>query len=253
MPRIASKTPADLAKMRRAGKVVAAALQLVREEARPGLSTEELDEMVEALIRERGAEPAFKGYRGFPASICTSINEQVVHGIPGPRTLKDGDILSVDIGSILDGFYGDAAVTVTIGNCSREAKRLIDVTREALNAGLEVIRAGVRISEIGRTIQQTVREAGFDVVRKYTGHGIGSQMHEPPQIPNYAASWPSVSSPRLPAGATVAIEPMVNAGSYKVKELKDGWTVVTQDGELSAHFEHTVAVEERGPAIMTVL
>lgn len=252
MPPIASKTPAELAKMREAGRVVARALKLVREEARPGLTTGRLDEMVEELIRAEGAEPAFKGYRGFPASICASLNEQVVHGIPGPRELKAGDILSVDVGALLKGYYGDAAITLPIGECSREAHRLIDVTRRALQAALSVIRPGVRIHEISGAVQETARKAGFSVVQKYTGHGIGSQMHEPPQVPNFTGSW-SRRGPALPAGATVAIEPMVNAGTYKVEELEDGWTVVTLDGMLSAHFEHTVAVEEHGPVIMTAL
>lgn len=252
MPRIAAKTPAELAKMRKAGRVVARALELVREEARPGLTTGRLDEMVEELIRSEDAEPAFKGYRGFPASTCTSINEQVVHGIPGPRELKEGDILSVDVGALLNGYYGDAAITVPIGEISPRAQEIIDVTRRALDAALGVIRPGVRISEIGRAVQNIAREAGFSVVRKYTGHGIGKQMHEPPQVPNFTGTW-SRRGPALPAGATVAIEPMINAGTYKVKELKDGWTVVTRDGKLSAHFEHTVAVQAHGPAIMTVL
>ena len=253
MTRIVPKTPAELAKMRRAGKVVAKALELVKEEACPGLTTQRLDEMVEDLIRQSGADPAFKGYRGFPASICTSINEQVVHGIPGPRQLEEGDILSVDVGALLNGYYGDAAITVPIGDITDEAQRLIEVTREALNAAIMVLRPDVTIAEIGQAVQDTVEEAGFSVVRKYTGHGIGSQMHEDPQIPNFVGSWPSGRGPSLPEGATVAIEPMVNAGSYDVRELSDGWTVITEDGKLSAHFEHTVAVEEHGPTIMTVV
>ncbi|MFP4175636.1 MAG: type I methionyl aminopeptidase [Planctomycetota bacterium] len=250
MTSIATRKPPELAGMKKAGRIVARALDVVKEEARAGMTTGELDAMVEELIRDNGARPAFKGYRGFPASICTSINEEVVHGIPGERRLEDGDILSVDIGSELDGYYGDAAITVPVGEVSRESRRLIDTTRRALDAAIDVIRAGVTLDEIGRAVENEAIGQGFSVVRQYTGHGIGTQMHESPQIPNFPAG---NGRTVLPAGATVAIEPMINAGTHRVKQLDDGWTVVTKDGRRSAHFEHTIAVEENGPSIMTVL
>jgi len=251
MAQIKVKSPSELAKMRQAGKVVAEALELMRREAKPSVKTKSLDEMVEDLIRSRDCVPAFKGYRGYPATVCTSINEQVVHGIPDARELKSGDLLSVDVGAFYQGYAGDAAITVEIGECEPEARRLLEVTREALEAALEVVRAGVRVSEISTAIQQTAEAAGFQVVRQYTGHGIGSALHEDPQVPN-AVGRPFGKGPALPRGAAVAIEPMVNAGVYEVEVLSDGWTVVTKDRKLSAHFEHTVVVEEHGPVVLTV-
>jgi len=251
MAQVRPKSPAELAKMRAAGRVVAEALELVRAQARPSVTTESLDRIVEDLIIRRGCVPAFKGYRGYPATICTSINEQVVHGIPSGRRLKEGDLLSVDVGAFHEGYAADAAITVEIGDCSAEARRLTETTREALQAALDVIKAGVRVGEISRAIQRTAEAAGFSVVTQYSGHGIGSAMHEEPQIPNAVAPG-LLRGPVLARGVTVAIEPMVNAGTHEVEVLGDGWTVVTKDRRLSAHFEHTVAVEENGPMILTV-
>jgi len=251
MARIGVKTPAELSKMREAGRIVAAALRLVRQEAVPSVTTAKLDAMVEELILSLGGTPAFKGYRGYPASICTSINEQVVHGIPGPVELKEGDLLSVDAGVFYKGYAADAAVTLEIGECDAEARRLHRVAEEALKAALAAVRSGVRVSEISRAIQDTAERAGFGVVRKYTGHGIGRALHEEPQVPNYVGVGPSADGPALPRGATIAIEPMVTEGTYHVRELSDGWTVVTRDGKRCAHVEHTVAVEDHGPLILT--
>ena len=253
MARIRSKSPAELAKMREAGRVVAEALELIRQEAGPSVTTKSLDAIVEDLIRSRGCTPAFKGYRRFPASICTSLNEQVVHGIPGDVKLKDGDLLSVDVGAVYEGYVGDAAATFEIGTCTAEARRLVEATRRTLDAALQVVRAGVRVAEISAAIQRTAEAAGFQVVRQYTGHGIGKCMHEEPQIPNAVMGGAMRASPVLPRGATIAIEPMVNAGTGEVEVLDDGWTVVTKDRRLSAHFEHTVVVEKDGPVILTVL
>jgi len=252
VPEISVKSPHELAIMRKAGRLVAQALQLVAQNARPSVTTGELDRMVEDFIVSRGASPAFKGYRGYPCTICTSVNEQVVHGIPGPRKLKEGDLLSVDAGVFLEGYASDAAITIQIGQCNTEAQRLVRVTRNALNEALAVIRPGVRVSRIARAIQSVVEKNGFTVVRDYSGHGIGRALHEEPQIPNYVSEWLLRHDPILPEGATVAIEPMVNAGTYKVRVQDDGWTVVTRDGRLSAHFEHTVAVGPEGPVVLTL-
>ncbi len=253
MGRVTAKTPAELARMRQAGRIVAEALQLVREQAAPAVTTESLDRMVEELILRRGGTPAFKGYRGYPTSICTSINEQVVHGIPGPVELKEGDLLSVDTGVFYEGYAGDAAITVEIGKCSEEARRLKQVAQQALEAALEVVRPGVRVAEISRAIQQTAESAGFSVVREYTGHGIGSALHEEPSVPNYVSPSQLMGGPVLPEGATIAIEPMVNAGTHRVEVLGDGWTVVTKDGKACAHVEHTIAVDKDGAMILTAL
>jgi methionyl aminopeptidase len=249
---INTKTPSEQAKMRRAGKVVAEALELVKNEAKPGVTTAELNDMVEGLFRERDAKPAFKGYRGFPAAICTSVNEQVVHGIPGKYVLKDGDLLSVDVGCFVDEYAGDAAISVPVGQCDEDVLALLKATRESLEAGLMAIRGGVRIAEISRAIQNYAEGKGYSVVRQYTGHGIGRSMHEPPEIPNFVSSKWFDRSPRLSVGAAIAVEPMLNAGSHEVEVLDDGWTVVTKDRKLSAHFEHTVVVGEDGPILMTV-
>ena len=252
MTRIVPKTPAELSKMRRAGRIVAEALELVKQEARPSVTTESLDKMVEELIRRRGAQAAFKGYRGFPATICTSINEQVVHGIPGPVKLNEGDLLSVDVGAFFDGYASDAAITIEIGRCSPEARRLTQVTQEALQAALAVVQAGRRVVEVSRAIEQVAESAGFSVVRQFTGHGIGAALHEEPQVPNFTSPSAVTSSPTLPRGATIAIEPMVNAGEHQIEVLSDGWTVVTKDRKLSAHFEHTVAASRKGPIVLTL-
>jgi len=235
--------------MRAAGRVAARALRLVGESVRPGVTTERLDRIAEEAIRAAGATPAFKGYHGFPATICASPNDVVVHGIPGSAPLKEGDILSVDVGAIVDGYYGDCAATFAVGTVSAEASALMDTTRLALEAGIERCRVGMRLYDISAAVQRVAEAAGFSVVREYVGHGIGRLMHEEPQIPNAGQAG---TGPTLAEGMVFAIEPMVNAGTAAVRALDDGWTVVTQDGALSAHFEHTVAITADGPEIMTV-
>ncbi len=215
----------------------------------PGISTGELDRKADEFIRKQGGTPAFKGYRGFPGSICTSVNEQVVHGIPSAKkVLKDGDIVSIDLGVIYEGFYGDAAYTYPVGEISEEATRLMKITEESLVMGIEAACDGNRISDIGHAVQNHVERNGFSVVRSFVGHGIGKQLHEEPQIPNFG---PPGRGIRLKSGMTLAIEPMVNAGKYDVVILDDGWTAVTRDGSLSAHFEHTIAVTGNGPRVLT--
>lgn len=252
MSRIKPKTDEEIEKMRRAGRLVGQVLQIVKEEAEPGVTTGHLDEIAETYFREHGGRPAFKGYQGYPATLCTSINEEVVHGIPGERELKDGDILSVDAGVFIDGYAGDAAVTVLVGNCSDEARKLVDVTKKSLERAIEVIRPDVPVGEISRAVQKEVEKNGFNVVRKYTGHGIGKELHQPPQVPNFIAGRRTPRRPVLPEGTTVAIEPMVDVGNGKTKVLSDGWTVVTAEGGLSAHFEHTMAVTAHGADVLTV-
>jgi len=237
--------------MRRAGAVVAEVLERIREIAQPGITLEELDREAEALIRRRKGVPLFKGYHGFPASICASVNEEVVHGIPGPRKLQEGDILSTDVGVRLDGYCGDAAVTFGIGRIGPDAERVIRVARTALDRAIAVVRAGCRVSDISAAIQRYVESEGCSVVRKYTGHGIGREMHEEPQVPNFVSG--AMADPGLRAGNVLAIEPMVNLGGPEVEVLENGWTVVTKDRSLSAHFEHTVAVREDGADVLTVL
>ena len=244
------KSDPEIEKMRRAGVLVAKAFEAIREMIRPGITTEDLDRLAERVITESGGIPAFKGYRGFPASICASVNEQVVHGIPDQRLLKSGDILSVDIGTIVEDFYGDAAVTFAIGEISDEAKRLLSVTEASLRAAIEKACLGNRLSDISHTVQSYVEQQGFSVVRDYVGHGIGRSMHESPQIPNFGKPG---RGPRLEAGMVLAIEPMVNAGDYQVETLDDNWTVVTADRSLSAHFEHSIAITKEGPEILTCL
>ena len=237
--------------MRRAGAIVAEVLAFCRRKAYPKMRLGDLDREVETLIRRRKGIPLFKGYRGFPASICASINEEVVHGIPGSRRLKEGDILSVDCGVKRDGYCGDGAVTFGIGAVSEDAEHLIAVTRTALERGLAAIRAGIRVSAISRAVQVYAESQGCSVVRKYTGHGIGQEMHEEPQVPNFVSRM--MADPVLRSGMVVAIEPMVNVGRYEVEVLANGWTVVTKDRSLSAHFEHTVAVKDDGPDVLTAL
>jgi methionyl aminopeptidase len=215
----------------------------------PGVSTADLDAAAEAKVRAAGAEPAFKGYRGYPATLCASVNEQVVHGIPNRRALAAGDIVSLDMGVRLNGYYGDSAITVPIGPVSEEVTRLLRVTQEALESGIAQIKVGGRISDIGHAIQRFVEAEGFSVVREFVGHGIGAALHEEPQIANYGEPG---RGPRLAEGMTLAIEPMVNMGKPAVKVLADGWTAVTKDGSLSAHFEHTVAVTNNGPDVLTM-
>jgi methionyl aminopeptidase len=253
---IVYKSPEDLDRMRRAGRIVAGTIDRVVKAVRPKVSTAELDAVAEAYIHEQGATPSFKGYGGgngrvaFPASICTSINEEIVHGIPSrDRTVTEGDLLKLDFGAIWEGFHGDAAVTVIVGDPpSAEADKLVRVTEEALEAGISQIRPGGRLSDIGAAVEQVARGAGFEVVREYVGHGIGRSLHEDPQIPNYGRPG---RGPVLKPGLVVAVEPMVNVGGWETLVLPDLWTVVTEDGSLSAHFEHTIAVTEDGHEILT--
>ena len=244
------KSPDEIAKMRRAGRIVAGTIDRVLAEVRPGLATSRLDAVAEAYIREQGALPSFKGYRGFPASICVSINHEVVHGIPSPRrVLREGDVLSLDFGAIWDGYHADSAVTVFVGDPpSSEAEKLVRVTEEALGSAISRIRPGARLSDISHAVQEVVEGAGFSVVREYVGHGIGRSLHEDPQVPNYG---PPGRGPELRPGLVLAVEPMVNAGGWETRVLADGWTVVTADGSLSAHFEHTIAVTEDGHEVLT--
>ncbi len=246
---ISLKTAGEIEKMRQAGQAVAETLAGLRALVRPGVTTRELDRFAEDALRARGMRPAFKGYRGYPASICASPNEVVVHGIPSARRLEEGDILSIDLGAEYEGYYGDAAVTLPVGSVSKEAERLLQVTEQALALGLEQARPGNRLHDISWAIQRCAEDAGYGVVRDYVGHGIGRAMHEDPQVPNVGRAG---SGPRLQAGMVLAIEPMVNAGTADVQLLEDGWTVVTADRRLSAHFEHTVAIREEGPDVLTL-
>lgn len=246
---ITLRNSAEIEKMRRAGRLTAAALQKVAEEVREGISTAELDRIADDFIREQGGEPSFLGYRGFPKSITVSINEEVVHGIPGRRRLAKGDLVSIDLGVVKDAYHGDAAVTVVVGETSPEKQKLLEVTRQALELGIAQARVGNRLTDISHAIQSHVESAGFAVVRDLVGHGIGRAMHEDPQIPNYG---PPGYGPLLQAGMVMALEPMVNQGTHRVAVLPDKWTVVTADGSCSAHFEHTVAVTENGPVILTL-
>jgi methionyl aminopeptidase len=245
------KSPDEVDKMRVAGRIVAATIDAVLGAVRPGVSTADLDAVAEGFIREREATPSFKGYRGFPASICASLNEEVVHGIPSPkRILKEGDVLSLDFGAIWEGYHADSAVTVFVGEPpSAEAEKLVRVTEDALEAGISQIRPGGRLSDISHAVQQVVEGAGFSVVREYVGHGIGRNLHEDPQIPNYGLPG---RGPELRPGLVVAVEPMVTMGDWRTRVLADDWTVVTADGSLAAHFEHTIAVTEGGREILTV-
>jgi len=245
---ILKKSERELAYMRDAGRVVALTLKELEKAIRPGVTTGELDAIAEAFIRRQGAEPAFKGLYGFPATICASVNEEVVHGIPGTRRLQEGDIISIDVGTMLNGYCGDGAATFPVGSVSQEAVQLLWVTEEALKRGVAQAVAGNRLSDISHAIQRWVEEHGFSVVRDFVGHGIGRQMHEEPQVPNFG---PPGRGPRLETGMTLAIEPMVNAGTHEVRVLEDNWTVVTRDGKLSAHFEHTVAVRDGVAEILT--
>ncbi|QEK11189.1 type I methionyl aminopeptidase [Crassaminicella thermophila] len=244
------KSSNEIDYMKEAGKIVAYVHEVVRDAIKPGITTKELDEIAEREIIKHGAIPAFKGYHGFPASICASINEEVVHGIPGLKTLKDGDIISVDIGAVYKGYNGDAAKTHPVGKVSDEALKLIQVTKESFYEGLKFCRVGNRLSDISHAVQNHVENNGFSVVRDFVGHGIGKDMHEDPQIPNFG---PPGKGPRLRDGMVLAIEPMVNMGTYKVKVLQDNWTVVTLDNKLSAHYEHTVAITKDDPIILTSL
>ena len=246
---IVLKTEQEIGYMRDAGRIVGQTLAVIKKAISPGITTQELDHIAEQFIRRAGGVPAFKGYCGFPASICSSINEQVVHGIPGPRQLKDGDVISIDIGVKLNRYYGDAAITVPVGEVDAEILKLLSVTEQALNKGIEQAIKGNRLSDISHAVQLHAEAYGYGVVRDYVGHGIGQRMHEDPQIPNYG---PPGRGPLLKSGMTLAIEPMINYGTPDVEVLVDDWTVVTVDRKISAHFEHTVAITEGEPEILTL-
>jgi len=242
------KSRQEIEKMRKSNVLVAAILEELKKKIRPGVKTIELDRLSEEMALKKGARPAFKGYRGYPYSLCTSVNSEVVHGMPSERELKEGDIVSLDFGILNDGYYGDAAVTVGVGEITPAAKRLLRVTEEALYRGIAKVKAGNRIGDVSAAIQGHAEAAGFSVVRDLVGHGIGKNLHEDPQVPNYGTSGRGIE---LKPGMVFAIEPMVNEGTYRVDILRDGWTVVTADGKLSAHFEHSVAITENGPVILS--
>jgi methionyl aminopeptidase len=245
------KSERELAIMRKSGRIVGKILDEMCKMVQPGITTGELDRFAEARTKELGAVPAFKGYHGFPATVCISVNEEVVHGIPSPkRVLKAGDIVGLDFGVCYEGWYGDSARTVAVGSISPEAQKLVDATRESLNRGIEQCREGNRVFDIGHAVQNYVEDFGYSVVREFVGHGIGRSLHEEPQVPNYG---PKGKGLLLKVGMVLAIEPMINAGNHEVKVLKDGWTAVTVDRSLSAHFEHTVAITPSGPEILTVV
>jgi methionyl aminopeptidase len=245
---IVLKSQDEIQRMAEACRIVADVLEGIKRSVAPGIKTIELDEYTEAFIISRGARPAFKGYRGYPASVCTSINEQVVHGIPSSNRLREGDIISLDIGVYYRGFYGDAALTLPVGKVSAHAERLLAATEESLYRGIEKAVPGKRLSDVSAAIQECVEKEGFTVVRNFVGHGIGRDLHEEPQIPNFGKPG---QGPELREGMTLAIEPMVNAGGWEVMILDDGWTAVTKDGSLSAHFEHTIAITRDGNVILT--
>ena len=242
------KSRPEIEKMRKSNAIVAAILEELSRKIRPGVKTIELDRLSEELALKKGARPAFKGYRGYPYSLCTSVNSEVVHGMPSERELKEGDIVSLDFGILNDGYYGDAAVTVPVGEITPGARKLLKITEEALYRGIAEIKAGNRIGDISSAIQNHVEAAGYSVVRDLVGHGIGKNLHEDPQVPNYGSGGRGIE---LKPGMVFAIEPMVNEGTYRVEILRDGWTVVTADGKLSAHFEHSVAITENGPVILS--
>ena len=245
---IIGKSQKEIDKMRASGQLVGRVLQELRALAAPGITTLEVDRAAEKMIRDAGAYPTFKGYNGFPFSICASVNEQVVHGFPSPYELKQGDIFSIDVGATLDGFVGDTATTVAVGKVSEERLRLMRITEECLELGIEQCRAGNHLGDIGFAVQSHAEAHGYSIVRDYVGHGIGRQMHEDPQIPNYGKPG---KGPKIKKGYVFGLEPMVNMGSLHTKTLKDGWTVVTVDGQPSAHFEHTVAITDEGPEVLT--
>ena len=248
--KVHAKDTRELGLMRVAGQIVARALEVMRSAVMPGICTAELDRLAEALIRSEGAFPSFKGHHGFPASVCASINEQVVHGIPGDRRLVEGDLVSLDVGAIWDGYQGDAAITVAVGQVAGEARRLMDATETALDAGICAARAGRRLGDVSHAIQCAAEAAGCVVVREYGGHGIGREMWEEPRIPNWG---PAGHGLVLQAGMTLALEPMLALDSEETRVLEDNWTVVTRDGDLSAHFEHTIAITEGRAEVLTRL
>ncbi len=246
---IVCRSKSEIERLRRVNQLVATILAELRRMVVPGVTTQEIDALAEAQVRAAGAEPAFKGYHGYPATVCASVNEQVVHGIPSSRKLLEGDVLSIDMGAKLDGFFGDCAVTVPVGRVGPDAEKLLRVTNEALFRGIDAVKPGARVSDIGAAVQAHVEANAFSVVREFVGHGIGTSLHEEPQIANYG---PGGRGPRLAEGMVLAIEPMVNVGDAAVKVLADGWTAVTRDGSLSAHFEHTVVVTGGGCEILTL-
>ncbi len=242
------KSPDEIKSMQAAGAVVAEVLEVLKANVRPGATTLDLEKIAEEETKRLKARPAFKGYRGYPFCLCTSINSEVVHGMPSKKTLNEGDIVSIDYGALVDGFYGDAAVTVPVGAVSEDAARLMRVTEESLGKAIEAAREGARLQDISFAVQSHVEPHGFSVVREFVGHGIGRELHEPPQVPNFGIPGRGV---KLKAGMVLAIEPMINAGGWAVKVLSDGWTAVTADGKLSAHFEHSVAITPEGPLVLT--
>jgi len=244
------KSPQEIKMMRESGRLVGQILQEVKAMIRPGLKTIELDKYAEKRTKELGAEPAFKGYRGYPASLCVSINEEIIHGIPSERRLKEGDLVSLDFGVVYKGFYGDAALTCPVGEVSEEAQRLLAAAEGAFWAGVEYFKEGNYLSDISHAIQTYVEERGFSVIRSFVGHGIGYDLHEDPQLPNYGAPH---HGPRLKPGLVLAIEPMIAAGGWEVEILSDGWTAITKDRSLAAHYEHTVALTERGPQVLSLV
>ena len=245
---ITIKSPQEMESMRRAGAVVAAAISALKEAIRPGMKTRDLDAVANREILRHGAKPAFKGYRGFPGTICASINDEIVHGIPGDCVINEGDLVKMDVGAVVDGFIGDAAVTVGVGKIGDEARNLIEVTRLCLDEGIKASIDGARVGDIGAAIQSFAEARGYNVVREYVGHGVGRFLHEEPQVPNYG---PPGRGPLLRRGMTIAIEPMVNVGGWSTKLREDQWTVVTADGSLSAHFEHTIAITDGEPEVLT--
>ncbi|MEV5026429.1 type I methionyl aminopeptidase [Paenibacillus sp. LPE1-1-1.1] len=247
---IICKSESELRYMREAGRIVAETHRLMAEAVKPGITTRELDQIAEAYIKSQNAIPSFKGYNGFPSSICASVNDELVHGFPGSRKLNEGDIISIDIGAQYEGFHGDSAWTYAVGAVTPEVQKLLEVTEASLYAGLALIKPDIRLYTISHAIQKVIEDAGFSVVREYVGHGIGADLHEEPQIPNYGIP---DRGPRLKTGMVLAIEPMVNIGERYVRTLEDNWTVVTEDGSWCAHFEHTVAVTEDGFEILTIL
>ena len=248
MDMISLKSPREIECMRRAGRLTAQARALAGSMVRPGVTTHEIDTAVRKFIESHGAKPSFLGYSGFPGSACISINEEVIHGIPGPRKLKEGDIVSVDVGAFLDGFHGDCAATFACGQVSDEAMHLIHVTEQSFWEGIKLARSGNRVSDISHAVQQYVEANGCSVVRDFVGHGVGAKLHEPPEVPNFG---PAGHGPRLQPGMTIAVEPMVCAGDWRVKVLRDGWTTVSADGSLTAHYENTILITDGEPEVLT--
>ena len=246
---ISLKSPREIEAMRRAGRITAQARALAGSMVAPGVTTLEIDKAVRRFIESQGAKPSFLGYSGFPGSACISVNEEVIHGIPGPRVLKEGDIVSIDVGAFIGGFHGDCAATYACGQISDEAKKLIEVTQQSFWEGIKFAHPGQRVSDISHAVQQYVESHGCSVVRDFIGHGVGAKLHEAPEVPNFG---PAGRGPRLLPGMTIAVEPMVNAGDWRVKVLKDGWTTVSLDGSLTAHYENTILITEDGPEVLTV-